>query len=321
MAVELNHVSIRYGKLAAVDRLSLTIAPGEIFGLLGPNGSGKSSTLAAVAGLLEPAEGVIRVAGCCRRDFPLLYARRIGYVAQEPALYDELSAVDNLDYFASLYDLGRRERRRRIGLVLEQVGLSARAHDRVGALSGGLRRRLHVAAALIHGPAVLLLDEPSVALDPASRELLFRLLADLREGGLAIVVTTHQVDEAEQWCDRVGILRQGRLIAVGRPADALHPRRRRATIFGTLRNEMDERTETALRQRLGEDSSLRVAGRQFTLHAPDNERLALALALLASAGTALESFRTLPGRIEATPSTISAGPAWAVVEEAACSVS
>ncbi len=223
-AIELDEVTIRYGSFVAVERLSLRIEPGEIFGLLGPNGSGKSSTLAAIAGMLEPVSGAIRVLGLARRDRPGDYARRIGFVPQAPALYDELSAYDNLDFCAALYDLNRRERRRQIGEMLELVGLAERARERVGRLSGGMQRRLNIAAALLHDPAVLLLDEPSVALDAASRDGLFQLLNDWRRRGRAILLTTHQLAEAEFWCDRVGLLAKGQLTEAGPTANVLPAR-------------------------------------------------------------------------------------------------
>lgn len=223
-AIELDEVTIRYGEFVAVDRLTLRIEPGEIFGMLGPNGSGKSSTLAAIAGLLEPVSGLIKVLGLARRDQPNEYARRIGYVPQAPALYDELSAYDNLDFFAALYDLNRHERRRRIEELLEQVGLAERARERVGRLSGGMQRRLNIVAALLHDPAVLLLDEPSAALDSASRDGLFQLLNDLRRRGRAILLTTHQLAEAEFWCDRIGLLEKGQLTEAGHTANVLRAR-------------------------------------------------------------------------------------------------
>jgi ABC-2 type transport system ATP-binding protein len=298
VGIQLEDVSIRYGPLVAVERMTLDIKRGEIFGLLGPNGSGKSTTLTAVAGLLEPAAGSIRVLGLERRERPAEYAGQIGFVPQAPALYDELSAFDNLDFFATLYDLKRQDRRRRIGRVLEQVGLSDRGRDRVGTLSGGMQRRLNIAVALIHDPAVLLLDEPSVALDPASRAVLFQLLNDLREQGRTVVLSTHQLEEAEQWCDRVGILRKGRLTTIGRPADVLHLGARASSIVGILGAEMAEQTEARLRMRLAANVALHVDGRQVRLTAPDGEQLALALAFLASEGVKLDSFRTSPGRLE-----------------------
>ncbi len=216
--VVLENVSLRYGNLLAVEQLSLTVHSREMFGLLGPNGSGKSSTLAAVAGILEPAEGSVRVNDIDKRGHAAEFARCIGFVPQEPALYEELSAFDNLDFFASLYDLTRIERRRRIADILERVGLAHRADDRVASYSGGMLRRLNLAVALVHNPSVLLLDEPSAALDSDSRNVLFDLLDELRGEGKAILFATHNLDEAERWCDRVAVLHNGTLTACGEPA-------------------------------------------------------------------------------------------------------
>lgn len=220
-AIELENVTIRYGQQVAVDGLSLTIAAGEMFGLLGPNGSGKSTTLAAVAGLLDPAEGAVRINGLTHRDDPARYAASIGFVPQESSLYEELSILDNLDFFASLFDIPRDERRRRIESLLEQVELMSRARDRVGALSGGLKQRVNVAAALVHQPSVLLLDEPTASLDAESREAFFHLLHEQRGQGRTILLTTHHHEEAERWCDRVGVLREGRLESTRRPTDSM----------------------------------------------------------------------------------------------------
>jgi ABC-2 type transport system ATP-binding protein len=321
-AIALDDVTIRYGTLIAVERLTLNIRHGEIFGLLGPNGSGKSSTLSAVAGLLQPAGGSIRVEGICRREQPADYARRVGFVPQEPAVYDELAAFDNLSFFALLYDIHGRERKRRVERILEQVGLSGQTRKRVAEFSGGMKRRLNLAAALLHDPAVLLLDEPSVALDHASRDVLFEILNDLREQGRAILLTTHQLEEAERWCDRVGVLRQGRLISVGRPAETLHAKSEKSTLLGVLSEEMSERTQGRLRRRLPNDVDLRIEGRQLRITARNGEQLGMSLASLAAEGIVLESFRSPPARMEPALPAVEPWTATmpgAVAEEGACS--
>jgi len=300
-AIVLDRISLRYGRHEAVRQLSLTIHAGEIFGLLGPNGSGKSSTISAMAGLFRPYCGTIRICGIEQRRQPAEYARLIGYVPQEPALYDELSAVDNLDFLASLYELSRSERAHAIERVLDRVNLTTRGRDRVGTLSGGMRQRLNLAAALLHDPRVLLLDEPSVALDPASRDLLLELLGELKEQGVCIVLTTHMVDEAEKICDRIGLLRNGTLTKLGRPAEVLHLQSPGLTMLGTLRDEIPEETEITIRRQLDEDVTLNIDGRHVRLAAWDGERLGLAIALLASEGVELESFQTPRGRIDVEP--------------------
>jgi ABC-2 type transport system ATP-binding protein len=213
--LSLHDVTLRYGDTVAVGGLSLEVRRGEIFGLLGPNGCGKSTTLAAVAGALAAAAGVIRVAGVEERTDPLAYRRLVGLVPQELALYEELTAEDNLLFFGRLYGLRGSDLRRRAGEALEFVRLADRARHRVRTLSGGMQRRLNLACALLHEPPLLLLDEPTVGIDPESREAIFASLRRLRDLGTALVFTTHYLEEAEQLCDRVGILDHGRLVALG----------------------------------------------------------------------------------------------------------
>jgi ABC-2 type transport system ATP-binding protein len=217
----LQDVILRYGDTVAVDALSLEVRPGEVFGLLGPNGCGKSTTLAAVAGALAPAAGVIRVAGVEERADPLAYRRLVGLVPQELAIYEELTAEDNLRFFGRLYGLRGRDLRRRAGAALGCVRLADRARHRVRTLSGGMQRRLNLACALLHEPPLLLLDEPTVGIDPQSREAIFASLRRLRDHGTALVFTTHHLEEAEQLCDRVAILERGRLVALGTPDESL----------------------------------------------------------------------------------------------------
>lgn len=297
-ALALTDVSIRYGTIEAVRRLSLRVRYGEICALLGPNGSGKSSTLAAIAGLLDTVGGEIRVAGLSRTESPLDYARRIGLVPQELALYEELTVLQNLNFFASLYDLGSRERAERCEWVLERVGLTARACDRVGTLSGGMQRRINLACALLHQPTLLLLDEPTVALDPASRESLFALLHDLREEGCTILLTTHYLDEAEQFCDRTAVLRDGELLGIGRPSDLVRRTTPQAILYGHLRDPLGPAREEAIRSRLSVDVDLEITGRRLRLSAVDNESLGSALAIVLAEGADLEAFRTPPIRLE-----------------------
>jgi ABC-2 type transport system ATP-binding protein len=213
--LSLRHVTIRYGDLVAVRDLSLDVAAGEIFGLLGPNGSGKSSTIAAVAGDHPPDEGTVRIAGRTDSESPLDYRRRLGLVPQEIALFEELTAGQNLAFFGRLYGLTGARLRDRLDEVLEFVRLAEHARRPVRTFSGGMQRRLNLACALLHRPSVLLLDEPTVGLDVQSREAIFGCLRQLRDDGAAMVFTTHHLEEAEQLCDRVGIMDHGRLIASG----------------------------------------------------------------------------------------------------------
>jgi ABC-2 type transport system ATP-binding protein len=317
--VVLENVSLRYGNLAAVERLSFTVRSGEILGLLGPNGSGKSSTLAVIAGILEPATGSVRVNGITKRERSAEYARCIGFVPQEPALYEELSGRTNLDFFASLYDISRRARGRNIERVLHRVGLAERAFDRVGTYSGGMLRRLNLAAALIHDPRVLLLDEPTAALDPASRDGFFQLLDELRTEGKAILFATHHLDEAERWCDRVAVLRQGHLVASGPPTEIFRDRFAAPVMIGVLREELSEPVEETIRQQLP-DIDLEIVGRRVRIEAPDAEQLGMALAVLGSEGAEFDALNTPPARLDRFAEPVSAvRPASVLMGGGACS--
>jgi ABC-2 type transport system ATP-binding protein len=215
VVLSLQDVTIRYGARVAVAALSLEVQRGEVFGLLGPNGCGKSSTLSAIVGALAPAAGSIVVAGRRHADDPLAYRRHIGLVPQELALFEELSAEDNLLFFGRLYGLKGPVLRQRVAEALQFVRLEEQAHLRARTLSGGMQRRLNLGCALLHNPGLLLLDEPTVGLDVQSRDAIFASLRALRDQGRALVFTTHHLEEAEQLCDRVGIMDRGRLLAVG----------------------------------------------------------------------------------------------------------
>ncbi|WP_137991111.1 ABC transporter ATP-binding protein [Streptomyces vilmorinianum] len=205
----------RFGDLTAVDGVSLSVAPGETYGLLGPNGSGKTTTIRMVCGLLRPDSGTVEVAGHRVGTAVGPAKRLIGYVPQDIALYGDLSVRENLDFFGRLYRLPGRERARRVREVLELVDLTARAEDRVDTLSGGMRRRLNIGAGLVHAPTLLILDEPTVGVDPQSRHAILESVRRFGEQGMAILYTTHYMEEAERLCDRVGIIDHGRLIAEG----------------------------------------------------------------------------------------------------------
>jgi len=215
VVLALEHLTIQYGDFTAVEDLCLGVAAGEIFGLLGPNGSGKSSTIAAIVGDRPRAGGFIQVAGRCERQDPLGYRRHLGLVPQELALLEDLSAEQNLRFFGSLYGLSPSVLRKRSREVLSFVRLSDQGRRGVRTFSGGMQRRLNLACALLHQPALLLLDEPTVGIDIQSREAIFACLRDLRDRGTAMVFTTHHLEEAEQLCDRIGIMDRGRLIASG----------------------------------------------------------------------------------------------------------
>ena len=201
-----------YGTIQAVDDLSFEIRPGETFGLIGPNGAGKSTTIAMLIGLIQPDQGSVSVAG----SSPTTPATRqkIGVAPQALSLYEELSAKENLSFFAKLYGLAGARLSERVTWALEFAGLSDRANHRVSTYSGGMKRRLNIAVALVHDPKILLLDEPTVGVDPQSRNHIFESIERLGEGGMTILYTTHYMEEAERLCDRVAIVDKGRLLAL-----------------------------------------------------------------------------------------------------------
>ena len=214
----LEKVSRRYGARVAVDGLTLEVRRGEIFGLLGPNGAGKTTTVSMCVGLLEPTSGSVQIAGRGRPAEPSTRAH-LGLAPQALALYEVLSGRENLRFFADLPGLVGAEREQRVDWALDFVGRVDRADDRVAVYSGGMKRRLNLAAAILHRPELLFLDEPTVGVDPQSRNALFDNILALREAGATIVYTTHYMEEVERLCDRVAIMDHGRLLALGTVRD------------------------------------------------------------------------------------------------------
>jgi ABC-2 type transport system ATP-binding protein len=204
-----------FGDRVAVDDVGFTISSGETYGLLGPNGAGKTTTLSMLCGLVPPDAGVVTVAGQSLGRQTHSAKAAIGLVPQEIALYPDLSARENLDFFGRLQGLDRRRRRTRIEDVLDVVGLADRADDRVGEYSGGMQRRCNIAVGLLHEPMLLVLDEPTVGVDPQSRNQILDSIEALGGAGLSVLYTTHYMEEAERLCDRIGIVDTGHMIAEG----------------------------------------------------------------------------------------------------------
>jgi len=216
--LEVNSLRKSYGGMVAVDGISLRVGKGETLGLLGPNGAGKTTTVSIIAGLLRADSGEILIEGRALQGDTDPIKQKIGLVTQEIALWEELGALDNLMFFGALYDLRGLGLRAAALEALELVGLRDRARDRVGAFSGGMKRRLNLAAALLHDPQILLLDEPTVGVDPQSRNAIFDNLETLKKRGKTLVYTTHYMEEAERLCDRMIIIDHGKVIA----DDTLH---------------------------------------------------------------------------------------------------
>jgi len=298
-ALELSDITVRYRQCPALTGLSLAVQRGEIVAILGPNGSGKSTTLAVAAGLLAPVEGTVHAGGISQRTNPHAYAKLVGLVPQEPALYEELSAEGNLHFFGRLYGLAGYDLRCRVALALNRVRLTERGQDRVGTFSGGMKQRVNLAIALLHDPPLLLLDEPTAALDPKSRDDLFADLHRLKEAGHAVLLTTHHIDEAETSCDRIVLLSHGQVIAQGKPAELMrYSSTGRAVLYGHLQEALPQFFVKGLRKRLGRGVDVEVTGRRLRLSAATQEQLGLALARVLQDGIILETFRTPPGRLE-----------------------
>ena len=206
-----------YGDLLAVDHLNFTVIEGEIFGFLGPNGAGKTTTIRMLVGLTTPTEGTAIIDGFDIRSEILEVKRRIGVVPETSNLYDELSVKDNLLFIAGLYHVPRLKREERIRELLESFNLWDRRDTKFGKLSKGLKRRLTVAASLIHSPRIIFLDEPTTGLDVMSARSLRRLLKELKETGVTIFLTTHYIEEADQLCDRIAVIVKGRIITIDTP--------------------------------------------------------------------------------------------------------
>jgi ABC-2 type transport system ATP-binding protein len=204
-----------FGATRAVDGVSLAVARGEIYGLLGPNGAGKTTTISLVAGLLKPDAGQIVVDGALFWSDPQRAKCLMGVVPQELAIYEELTGRENLEFWGRLAGLNRRDARTRAGELLAALSLTDRAREAVKTYSGGMKRRINLGCALLHRPPLLLLDEPTVGIDPQARLNILEFIRGLRAEGTAILYTTHYLEEAETLCERIGIIDHGRLLAEG----------------------------------------------------------------------------------------------------------
>jgi lipooligosaccharide transport system ATP-binding protein len=219
--IEARGLTKRFGSFVAVDGIDFRIEPGEAFGFLGPNGAGKSSTMRMIGCVSPVTDGTLRVLGLDPADHGPRIRARLGVVPQEDNLDTELTVWDNLMIYGRYFDLDRPEIRRRAEELLEFVQLSDRRDSRVDPLSGGMKRRLTIARALINQPEVLLLDEPTTGLDPQARHMLWERLYRLKQTGVTLVLTTHYMDEAEQLCDRLVIMDRARIVAEGSPASLI----------------------------------------------------------------------------------------------------
>jgi len=219
--LEVQNLARRFGAFQAVENVSFAVNAGEILGLLGPNGAGKSTTMLMIAGLLSPDAGEVRLHDrpCRRGDQEL--KRKLGLVPQDLAIYPELDAVENLRFFGSLYGIGRRELQSRIDEILTRIGLTESARRAAGTYSGGMKRRLNFGIALLHRPEVLILDEPTVGVDPQSRSHLLDCIRDQAQSGVAVIYASHYMEEVQALCERAAIIDHGKLLVCGTIASLL----------------------------------------------------------------------------------------------------
>jgi len=213
--LEVQNLVKKFGDITAVDGVSFDIQEGEIFSLLGPNGAGKTTTISMLSCLLEPTSGDAIVGGYSVTQNALEVKNIIGVVPQEIALYEELSARENLNFWGQMYGLGGGALKTRVTEVLEQIGLADRAKDRIKTYSGGMKRRVNIGVGLLHKPHLLYMDEPTVGIDPQSRRSILDSVKDLNKAGMTVLYTTHYMEEAEELSHRVGIIDQGKMIAIG----------------------------------------------------------------------------------------------------------
>jgi ABC-2 type transport system ATP-binding protein len=211
--LDVSDVAKRFGQQAALSGATFHVETGELFGLLGPNGAGKTTLMSVIAGLITPDSGEVRLDGRPLRPNDAELKRAVGVVPQELAVYDNLTARENIIFFGELFGMGGHELKEHAAVLLSKVGLDGRADSFVGTFSGGMKRRLNLAVSLVHRPRLLLLDEPTVGVDPQSRNLIFEEVRRLNREGMTVVYTSHYMEEVEALCSRVGIIDRGRVVA------------------------------------------------------------------------------------------------------------
>lgn len=215
LILEVNDLVKKYGDLVAVKGISFNVQQGEIFSLLGPNGAGKTTTISILSTLFAPTSGDASIYGHSVTKEPMAVKRVIGVVPQEIALYEELTALENLKFWGQMYGLSGKQLSMRIDEVLEEIGLKDRAKQRIKTYSGGMKRRVNIGVGLLHKPKLLFMDEPTVGIDPQSRRAILESVKELNRSGMTILYTTHYMEEAQELSDRVGIIDYGELIALG----------------------------------------------------------------------------------------------------------
>lgn len=218
-AVNLNSVTKRYNEIVAVNNVSLTINTGEIFALLGPNGSGKSTTLKMLMGLVQPTSGSVNVLGIDVQKDPIAVKRQVGYVPESPDVYEFLTGIEYLDFIGDIYNVSPAEKQQRINEYLKALQLEGREGDMINSYSDGMKKKISLISAFLHKPKLLILDEPLNALDPRSARIVKDYLNSLKAQGVSTILSTHVLEIAEAVCDRIGIMYQGSILAMGNMAE------------------------------------------------------------------------------------------------------
>lgn len=259
--ISIENLSKRFGRVTALSEVSLTVEKGEFFGLVGPNGAGKSTLMHILSGYLFPDQGKLELAGKTLKDNDKKGRRILGLVPQSIALYDKFSAMVNLEVFGSTYGIPPKELKEKIEFWLDKVQLWDRRKDKVKGYSGGMKRRLNLAASLLHEPEILLCDEPTVGVDPQSRNAIFDFLEEQNENGLTVVYTTHYMEEVERLCKRIAIIDAGKIIASGSRNDLV------AQLPYTTSIQFDiAKVDRALKEELSQFGTIDENGKQGALH-------------------------------------------------------
>ncbi len=265
-----------FGATVAVDGLSLQVQKGEVFGFLGPNGAGKTTTISMAMGLLAPDAGTVELEGI---GSPMVALNRqyLGVAPQTLALYDELTAEENLKFFGRIYGLAAAVLKARVDATLEMVSLTERRKDRVKTFSGGMKRRLNLAAALLHEPKLVMLDEPTAGVDPQSRNNILEFVRALKDKGTTVIYTTHYMDEAQRLCDRVAVIDHGKLLAIGTVEELIAKYGGDSVVRGTRKNGEEMQVQTT--NPLAEIQKLLAAGdmQEVRIERPDMEAVFLTL--------------------------------------------
>lgn len=288
-----------YGARRAVDNVSFSVLPGQTLGLLGPNGAGKSTTVGMICGLLRPDSGTVTLDGEQVGPGASSAKRKIGFVPQDLALYDDLPAIDNLKLFAALYGIAGAEQKRRTEEVLALVNLSDRARDKPSTFSGGMKRRLNIAAALMHDPALLILDEPTVGVDPQSRNAIFETLEGIQASGRSLIYTSHYMEEVERLADHIVIIDHGKVLADETPQALYQRLPAQAALEVEVEAGLSEQELSLLCARPGVTEVRRIGdGGQLEIALAQASDAAAVLSWLHGQGHAIRHFATARTKLE-----------------------